>query len=118
MPSAFPVPSAAGPQYTRCQIVDVDFPSIVGPKFYDGGADTFGLPFATTVWEIEYDGLEQSEVATLDAHYASANGIHLSFDFTDPETGITYSVKYLEYKRGSRDRRWINKRVARLIKRP
>lgn len=120
MPSAYPTPSAGGPRYRRCQLLDKKYPTVPGPKYTDGGQDSVAASAtpSETVWEIEYDGILASEAVTLDVHNDSALDGHLQFNFTDPETGTTHMVKYLEYKRGSRTNKEINKRLVRLIKRP
>jgi len=117
-PSAYPTPTLGGPQWSRCQVVDKKYPVTTGPAYYDGGQDTFGLPFATIIWEIEYGGLEAADANTLDAHNDSAYDTHLAFNFTDPETGVTYTVKYLEYQRAPRRFRWQGGRLVKLIHRP
>lgn len=121
MPTPFPSPRYGGPQWLRCQVADKKWPTVEGPAYVDGGRDTFlssPLP-SQIIWEIAYGGLEGWEVAILDGHNESTYDTHLSFDFTDPETGITYEgVKYLEYQRPTRTQRWSDARVVRLIKRP
>jgi hypothetical protein len=119
-PSAYPTPALGGPRYLRCQIISKQYPVILGPKYTDGGQDSFlaSTTPSEIVWEIEYDGILASEAVTLDAHNDSAYDTHLQFNFTDPETGTTHAVKYLEYQRGARTHRDINKRLVKLIKRP
>jgi hypothetical protein len=120
MPSQYPTYDIGGPKQLRCQIIDKTYPVVEGPKFQDGGQDTF-LPnqTPTITWELAYEGLLQSEVATLDSHNDSAFNAHLSFNFRDPETGTLYAgVKYAQYQRGTRTKTWLNARVVRLIKRP
>jgi len=119
MPSAYPLPPT-GPQYIRCQVIDKKYPAVLGPAYADGGQDSFVSTAAPSriVWELEYAGLTQAEAALLDAHNDSCLDTHYSFNFTDPETGTTYVVKYLEFQRGTRAKRWLGKRLIRLIKRP
>jgi hypothetical protein len=119
VPTAFPIFSVSGIMHKRCQIVEKKYPVVVGPPFGDGGRDTFcgNTSPSEIIWEIEFDGLTQAEVATFDTHNDSALDTHLSFTFTDPETATAYTVKYLEYQRGTRQKRWNNRRLIRLIKR-
>lgn len=121
MPSQYPTPDIGGPQYSRCQIIDKKYPVTAGPKYTDGGQDTVlgnSTP-SEIIWEIEHPGMSQAEIAVLDAHNDSAFDTHLQFTFRDPETETLWGgVKYLEYQRGTRDMRWSDKRVTRLIKRP
>ena len=120
MPTTYPVVTAGGPQFRRCEMVEKKYPSVLGPRFYDGGQDSFVSTSSPSeiVWELEYDALTSAEAATLDAHNDSCYDTHLSFTFTDPATGTLHAgVKYLEYQRGGRRKPWYMRRV-RLIKRP
>lgn len=124
MPSAplpFPVVALGGPRPRRCQIIQKEYPTVLGPLYSDGGQDSFVASSTPSkvVWEIEYEGMPGHEAAMLDEHNDSALDVHLAFDFTDPETGVTWlGVKYLEFQRGARTSRRINKRLVKLIWRP
>jgi hypothetical protein len=119
-PEAFPTHHLGGPRWRRCYQLEPEFPTVLGPKYVDGGQDTF-ISFTTPTrrWVIEYDQLIQPEFELLDGHYSDAQGVHLGFEFTDPDTGITYqNVKYEKFDRPAHNVKTIQARVARLIKRP
>lgn len=120
-PSAYPTPSQGGPRFTRCQIVSIKYPTVLGPPYADGGRDSFlaSTTPSEVLWEIEHGQLLLFEASILDAHNAEAYDTHYSFNFIDPETGTLWTgVRYQEYQRGSRTNRNINKRLTRLVWRP
>ena len=119
--SKYPTRSLGGPIPTRQQMTGKSWPVILGPLFTDGGRDSFlaSTTPSEIIWEFVYEDLGEWEVNILDTHNDEAYDTHLPFDFVDPDTGILWTgVKYLEYQRGTREKVWLNKRVARLVKRP
>jgi hypothetical protein len=57
------------------------------------------------VFQFNYDGLlSEAEAAVLDAHYDSAQGNFVGFNFMEPRTGVLYTnVHYKTYKRSHVD---------------
>lgn len=119
-PEAYPTISLGGPRWRRLYQLEPEFPVVNGPRYADGGMDTF-ISFTTPTrrWVIEYDQLIQPEYEMIDGHYADAQGTHLGFDFTDPHTGILYeNVKYEKFNRPPHNVKTIQARTIQLVKRP
>jgi len=70
-------------------------------------------------WEFTYDGLDETQAAILDSHYASASGIFEGFQFRHPRTDVLYSdVHYESYDEPTHVKRDTNARKLVLIKSP
>jgi hypothetical protein len=67
---------------------------------------------------MEYETLTTAEAAILDAHHASCYGEALGFDFTERESGTTYSDCHYEKYERSRMKSWVQIRRVTITKRP
>lgn len=115
-PTAFPFPSAGGPQYAYFEELE--------PAWGEFGHDFDDLtPAFNTIqsarirrFAIEYDGLDEADAAVLDDHYDSTRG-GLSFSITVPRTAeVITKVRYESYSRSAHTRVWAQTRSIRLIK--
>ena len=60
-------------------------------RFVDGSEQKLrNSPLFLLSWELSLDQLDEQELSTLAAFFASAQGAAASFSFTDPWTGLTY----------------------------
>ena len=115
-PTAFPLPSVGGPQFTMFKEVTPQW-SEFGQAFGDG-KPWFGTIQTTRIryFEVEWDGLSSADATTLDNHHNSTRGI-LSFTVTVPRTAeVITNVRYASYTRSSHTRYWSQSRSARLVK--
>lgn len=116
MPAAYPsLTTTRAESFTE---EEPEYPVTTGPKFADGGADTF-LANTTPVrkFVIIYSGLTLAEATTLDDHIASCYGTHLGFTLTTPTGEVIANVKYADRER-THTKVWLQRRTVRLIKRP
>ena len=118
-PSAYPMPASGGPPYLKFLQLPNQYPSVMVKEMDDGGA-TYGASSSNKViaWEITYDGLTDSQAATIDTHHDSAIDKLLGFGFTDPRTSTVYTdVHYREFDR-NHTKIWSHSRRVVLEKRP
>lgn len=96
-------------------------------EYDDGGRDTKLQNGGNGIksWVLNYDGLNQTWAAILDAHALAAklaNGDGPSantFSFRDPWDATLYSgVRYLSYERPAHNKRWAQARQVVLVKYP
>jgi|SRR5215831_866111 len=121
-PSAYPTPSAGGPPYLKLLQLANEYRSVVVKEMVDGGA-TYGADTTNAVmkWQFDYDGLTASQAATLDAHFASAYGSLLGFNFTDPRTSTLYTDVHYDPSNGfvaDHAKTFSQSRKVILVKRP
>jgi hypothetical protein len=78
------------------RIVNVQVKWLVDTKRWPNGMVTSRLNRTTPLyfWEIEFDGITLAQWNALKAHYDSAKGRHLPFEFQDTHTNTVYSVRY------------------------
>jgi hypothetical protein len=117
MPTAYPASSLPAP--TRYTVVPPKYAVTESPDFQDGGRDrNVDADTPVRMFVIEYNTLTVAEAAILDAHYDSAYGTALGFNYTERESGTTYSdVHYEGYER-SRSKSWVQIRKVTLVRRP
>jgi len=112
-PAALPL---TGIDFTYFQEIEGDWGEIE-QEFPDG------TPNATTIqtsavrrFEVEWDGLSETDAQDMDAHYDSTSG-GLKFTVTHPHTGETITgIRYEDYNRADHQKVWAQKRTARLVK--
>jgi hypothetical protein len=116
-PSAYPASSLPLP--TRYTVAAPEYSVSQSPEFQDGGIDR-NLNADTPVrrFIIEYAQLTTAEAAILDAHYDSAFGVALGFNYTERESGTTYANTHYEKYERSRVKASIQTRTVTLVKRP
>lgn len=94
-------PPANVPPFDTWTRLANEYPMVTGPKFADGGEDTF-LSATTPIrkWRVTYILLTVAEAAILDAWFDANFGFHSAFNFTDRDTTVYGGVKCVEYERG------------------
>lgn len=118
IPTAYPTPSAGGPQYSYFDEIEPDWGNF-GHQFGDGNPKYGSLQFARIRrFVFDHEGLSESEAATLDDHYESTRGA-ISFTLTHPRTAeVLTGVRYENYSRSPHVRVWSQARTARLVRYP
>lgn len=109
-----------GPWIAVFQDLPIEYRGATVKEFKDGGA-SYGLANANGVLRflIGYQGLFPVEVAILDAHYNSANGLFGGFNFRHPRTNVLYTdVHYESYEYPQHSKIYMQERNVILIKRP
>lgn len=116
IPAAYPAPSAGGPQYQYFDETEPDWGQF-GHQFGDGNPKYNTLQSARVRRFIfDYEGLSESEAATLDDHYESTRGA-ISFTLTHPRTAeVLTGVRYEEYSRSPHVRVWSQARSTKLVR--
>ena len=120
-PGAFPLPAAGGPPYLKFHQYQAAYEEVTDKHIYEDGGASFQTfnDDAPIRWIIEYDGLEEAQVADLDEHRADAFGEVYGFSLTNPRTNVTYTdVHYDDSFEEDHAKVWQNRRVIHLIKRP
>lgn len=114
----YPVPSAGGPVINRLVTQTREFKNDLTVND-DGTIDVNVQPCGIRRWQLEYDGLSESDAAALDNHFNSANGDANDFSFVNPRDSITYTaVRYEKYEVPRHPRKWALIRRVTLIRRP
>lgn len=96
----------AGPSISRLSRQPIEYKVDI-TLFEDGGAVVNVSPCGMLRWVLEYEGLSQSDLATLRTHYNDARGTVESFQFYDRQTALTYSVQYRSFEIGKHDKTWF-----------
>lgn len=123
----YPTPQQSGPQYLkyirhRKDWREVTLISTYEDKAVDSNQSADDIPQR---WTLEYDGLEQDDVKTLDDFW-DAHRLVVTFTFIEPrdepwtqnEGNTVTGVKFEFYEDGDHTKIWINRRIAHLIKYP
>lgn len=122
----YPAPAQGGPPYLKYIKHRKNWKEItVTSTFEDKGVDTNeSADDMPQRWTLEYDGLTETQVATLDS-WNDTYKRSGSFDFQEPRnepwttTGSTITgVRIEDYEDGNHTKVWINKRIVHLIKYP
>lgn len=122
----YPTPAQGGPPYLKYIKHRKKWDEItLISTFEDKGVDTNTSADDTVQrWTLEYDGLTESQIATIDSWWDTYKR-STSFDFQEPRnapwttTGTTFTgVKFESYEDGDHTKVWINKRIVHLIKYP
>lgn len=129
MPIAeYPLPSVSGSNPLPLVVYQLPERFQVGVTNYDdGGVDTKLQNGGNGIksWVLQYDGLNQTWAAILDAHALAAKLADgdgpsgQTFNFRDPWTGTLYGgCRYLRYERPAHSRRWSQARQVVIVKYP
>jgi hypothetical protein len=116
----YPTVQYGGAQPLKLLDLDPNWDEVTTEQIMDDGGADYNLEGDSPIyaWEIEYDGLDEAEVAILDEHRAAAKGKTQSFTFIHPRTGVEYSgTRYADFQ-PDHSKMWIQSRTVRLIKRP
>ena len=116
----YPTVQYGGPFTLKLLDLDPDWDQVTTEQIMDDGGADYNLEADNPIlaWEIQYNGLQEAEVAILDAHRALAKGKTQSFTFVHPRTGVEYAgTRYAEYQ-PDHSKVWIQYRNVRLISRP
>jgi hypothetical protein len=116
----YPTIQYGGPFTLKLLDLDPNWDEVTTEQIMDDGGADYNLEGDEPIlmWEIQYDGLTETEAKILDDHRALAKGKTQSFTFIHPRTGIQYTgVRYDEYQ-PDHSKVWIQSRAVRLIKRP
>lgn len=121
--AAFPNPDLTGIPYSRYYEPEPDWDGIVYAHTFEDKSQSFNSVSVTPVlmFEIEFNGLTQTEAAIFDAHYNLASGQLHSFPFTDKSGDLHTGVRYAAdgYRRSHDGHKaWIQNRKIKLVKRP
>lgn len=108
-------PPASVPPFIKWERLADRYPMVEGPKFADGGMDTF-LSSTTPIrrWRITYEGLTVAQAAILDAWFAANFGFHSAFTFTERDAATYGGCKCVEYERGH-GRRYDNMQFRTIV---
>ena len=63
-------------------------------------------------WSLEYPALSDADLSTLKAFWQARGGAYEAFDFTDPETSVTYTK--CRFAGDDFEVRWIGPNLSRL----
>lgn len=103
----------AGPRIANLRVIPVKFETDIY-RNEDGGADVNVQPCGNLRFELDYDGLSASDLATLTIHYNLAKGKVNDFSFYCRRDGATYTkVRYETFEIPSAQKYWL--RTVRVV---
>jgi hypothetical protein len=98
----------AGPYISRLIDVPIDY-AVTRYEFEDGGVEVNVQPCGIRRWQLDYEGLSTSDLATLTTHFNNAKGRVNDFSFYHRRAATTYSgVKYVSLDLSPRAKNWSN----------
>lgn len=118
-PTAFPLPSAGGPQYSLFYQHPAEF-AILQNQFLTKGHHYRSRTTEKIVrWTIRYNFfLTDAALAQIEDHWHSARGQYFGFELADPRAGVVYTnVRYAQegLKSVAHQKRFSPKREVNLI---
>lgn len=106
--SAFPTPSNGGVEYLRLTDLPIEhLQNVTKYVMEDGSCEVNVQPCAVQKWQLDYDGLDETQAQTLIAHRDLAKGRVNDFSFFHARDGVNYSgAKYFEFERIKHQKWW------------